>query len=406
MRFKDSKIYTTEKLSPRKEKTPEGFLLCKDVAISRTGNFEYSPEQSGIKPNAIGKCFVSRSEEELFNPETIASFEGKPVVIGHSEFVDPSNWQRRSIGVLKNVRRGEGERSDQLLADLLLTAQNGIDLVEGGTYEEVSCGYDAQVIDDGNGQGHIRGIVGNHLAIVKEGRCGSTCRIMDEKMTPSLKTMLRRFFKDGNEEGFNETLDTVEITAKDEEEAQPEKAEATATPEPEVSRLDAIEKQLASILEKFAEIDQRLNAPKEEHLADEEEPKEGEAEEEKKEEVADEDEEAVNPDEAKQVIADAEELCEGIQKPTADSKDGRFTVNMLERLKRNAIKKSGFNQFGDSVDGATGELLDAYFKGTLATARASKNPKFKIGDSKMTQPSGRKSNAELNAMYNKFWSNK
>ena len=128
MRFKDSKIYTTEKLSPRKEKTPEGFLLCKDVAISRTGNFEYSPEQSGIKPNAIGKCFVSRSEEELFNPETIASFEGKPVVIGHSEFVDPSNWQRRSIGVLKNVRRGEGERSDQLLADLLLTAQNGIDL--------------------------------------------------------------------------------------------------------------------------------------------------------------------------------------------------------------------------------------------------------------------------------------
>ena len=49
MRFKDgAEFYTVEQLSPRREKTPEGFLLCKDVPISRVGEFDYTPLETGI----------------------------------------------------------------------------------------------------------------------------------------------------------------------------------------------------------------------------------------------------------------------------------------------------------------------------------------------------------------------
>lgn len=397
MRFLDSKIFTVEKLSPRKEKTPEGFLLCKEVPISRTGGFEYSPGMCGLKPGADGRCIVSRTEEELFNPDTIASFEGKPVVIGHETFVDPSNWKSRSIGILKNVRRGEGDQSDQLLADLLITDQKGIDLVESGVYEEVSCGYDAQVVADGDGRGHIRGIVGNHLAIVKEGRCGSTCRIMDGKMTFSLKNKIRRLFRDGNEEGLNEVLDNVEVSEKDADESTPAA--------PETDKLSLIESQIAE-LQKAVQVIKAFMEKSTEEIADEDETEEEKKDGEEK-EVTDEDDDAkpVTEEEAQKTIADAEELCPGVKKPTADSKDG-FTVGTLERLKRNAIKQSGLREFADGIDSASGDLLDAYFKGALGIVRARNNPKaVQFGDS-ATPSRVVRTNKELNDSFKNFWNKK
>ena len=86
-KFKDGGVYTVEQIGPHRERTPEGYLLCRDVPISRVGDFEYTPLEAGIR-GVNGKVILTRSPEALFSPETIASFEGKPVVIGHDTFAD------------------------------------------------------------------------------------------------------------------------------------------------------------------------------------------------------------------------------------------------------------------------------------------------------------------------------
>ena len=248
MKFRDGSFYATEKVSPTRIKTPEGYLICQAVPISRVGEFEYSAlEVGGAVKGKGGKVIMTRTPEELFRPETIASFEGKPVVIGHARFADPQNINAISVGHVQNVRQGEGDQSGFLLADLFLDSQRGIDIVERGELEEVSCGYDARAIDDGDGRGHQEGIVGNHLALVKKARCGEACKIGDGSMSNTkmtLKQRIRRLFRDGDEDGLNEVLDESEVVAKDD--APP----APPADDPLVAlmeRLDKVEKLLAAM---------------------------------------------------------------------------------------------------------------------------------------------------------------
>lgn len=382
------------------EKTPEGFLLCRDVAISRTGTFDYSAVEGGIPAGEDGLVHLSRRPEDLFTADAIRSFEGKPVVIGHSTFVDPRNWKQRSIGIAQNVRRGEGENADKLLADLLITDQRGIDLVERGDMREVSCGYDAKPIDDGGGRGHQVGFVGNHVALVQQGRCGAACKIRDGAMT-NLKTALRRFFKDGDEEKFNEALDDLKI------EKVEEKVEEKAESKPEKSaeeRLDALEALVKGLMEKLAEkvVDEKKAEGEVEKKAEEVKAEEVKTEETK---VEDEDAKPVADEDAKACLDAAEEVCPGMKRPTADAKDGHFTAGALKRVKRQALKGAGVTAFGDAatLDGA---VLDTAFKAAVLMARSAKNPvpakaqTQTFGDSSLKS---RPSNGQLNSLYNNFW---
>ena len=65
---------------------PEGYLLCLNVPVARTGVQEYLPEELGITEGGVGPpgmIPVYRPEEEVFSPETIASFEGMAVTNDH-----------------------------------------------------------------------------------------------------------------------------------------------------------------------------------------------------------------------------------------------------------------------------------------------------------------------------------
>ena len=74
MKFKDGNFYAVERVSPRREKTPEGYLICKDVPISRVGEFEYTAlEMGGAVKGKGGKVIMTRTPEELFRPETKGS---------------------------------------------------------------------------------------------------------------------------------------------------------------------------------------------------------------------------------------------------------------------------------------------------------------------------------------------
>lgn len=172
---------STEKIGPTRSKTPEGFLLCENVPIARTGLQIYGPGETPVHPGPDGIIRIERLPEEVFRPETIASFAGKPVVNDHpATDVTPYNWRDLAVGVTLNPRRGVGVEDDILVADLLITDAAAIDAILAGK-REVSCGYDAEyvVMDAEQGRAKQTLIIGNHVALVDSGRCGPRCAIGD-----------------------------------------------------------------------------------------------------------------------------------------------------------------------------------------------------------------------------------
>ncbi len=178
------KYFAKTKLSENIHETPEGFLICIGVPIARTGEMVYGKDETPLEVGSDGKVIIQRDEKEVFRPETIASFEGKALTITHPvEFVSPKNWSMLAKGSLQNVRRAT-EKDDNgesvLLADVLIMDSVAINLVKNGL-REVSCGYEAEYIQTEEGKGKQTKIIGNHLALVEQGRAGSAYAINDHK---------------------------------------------------------------------------------------------------------------------------------------------------------------------------------------------------------------------------------
>jgi len=182
-----SGFFTNERIGPKRSLTPEGFLLCEDVPIARTGSQDYAYFELPELEAKDGVIVAERGADVLFAPETLASFEGKPVTIDHpSDFVTPANWKAVSVGHVRNVRRGEGEQSELMLADLLITDAEAIRRVQSDSFDaldQVSNGYDAGYEQIAPGRARQATIVGNHVALVKNARCGPVCSIGDSYPT-------------------------------------------------------------------------------------------------------------------------------------------------------------------------------------------------------------------------------
>ena len=173
-----SKAYFGSRISDHILKTPEGFLICKDVPIARTGTQQYRGCEFG-GPVADGIYNVQRPEAEVFDRAAVASFEGKPVCDEHpEEDVTPDNYGRYMKGVCRDVRRGDGDLSNCLVADLVIYDADLINKIEAGK-REISCGYDClwnPTSDSSYDQLEIRG---NHVAVVDKGRAGHKVAIRD-----------------------------------------------------------------------------------------------------------------------------------------------------------------------------------------------------------------------------------
>jgi hypothetical protein len=161
--------------------TPEGFLVCEGVPLARTGTQMYAAhELPGLTPGPDGRIIVERLADEVFDDDSVASFEGKPVTINHpSNFVTPDNWRRHAVGHVQNVRRGTGMESDLLLGDIIVKDAQAVRYAQQAL-PEVSKGYDADYAPSGISGKHIqRRIRGNHTALVPNGRAGQRCAIRD-----------------------------------------------------------------------------------------------------------------------------------------------------------------------------------------------------------------------------------
>jgi hypothetical protein len=195
-------------------RTPEGFLVCHNVPLARTGEQKYLGSEVGKPEQQI--VTVYRNEDEVFSRKTMASFEGKPVTDDHPpEFVLPENASGYSRGVGTNIRRGTGNESDLLIGDIIVYDAVLISEIEDGK-REISAGYycDYRECDGGLEQCNI---VCNHIAVVHNGRAGDRVAIKDEE---SIKNKKKRGKSMGKKKG--NILDRMFAAFVNDEDTTPE----------------------------------------------------------------------------------------------------------------------------------------------------------------------------------------
>lgn len=178
-----TEVFTIGQIGPKRKLLPNGSLLCEDVPIARLGWMVYGEGEVPLKADpSTRRIYVERTADELFRPETIGSFIGAPVTDGHpmegNRLVTPDNWKRLAGGFAVDVRQGEGDLADCIVADLIISDANLIADIQAGK-REVSCGYGAGYDQTVIGEGRQKNIIGNHIALVERGRCGPRCAIGD-----------------------------------------------------------------------------------------------------------------------------------------------------------------------------------------------------------------------------------
>lgn len=183
------KAYYGSQISDNMTKTPEGFLICHNVPIARTGIYKYLASEIGMDGDSI--VDVYREPEEVFDQRTLASFEGKAFTDTHPLVdVDTNNWSMLSKGEITNVRIGKGENSDKIVADILVRDPIVINEIESGAKREVSAGYTCEYVER-DGKVFQTKIRGNHVALVQEGRAGKAVCIKDEKIKNNKNSKLK-----------------------------------------------------------------------------------------------------------------------------------------------------------------------------------------------------------------------
>lgn len=251
------RFYAPIEFSKNLKETPEGFLVAEGVAIARLGVLEYLASEVPIEASDESEIIkVERGADVLFAPDTLASFEGKPITLDHpQDFVNSENWRALSVGVVQNVRA----LGDCLVADLLLTEKNAIKEIKNGEFRELSCGYDADYEQTGVGIGRQTRILGNHVALVRRGRCGAQCAIKDKAPFFDLghfvmKKMFGILNRDSESAEKREQVGDVENVENVEKQAQ-SIADVLGMV---LARLDALEAKIAEKQEMAA--DENLNA--------------------------------------------------------------------------------------------------------------------------------------------------
>lgn len=152
------------------EYTPEGFLIDHPIVTS-VGVFEYTNPDGSIRKEL-------RLPEHVFDEKSLATYEGKPVIITHDAGrVDKDNVGDEIVGTI--LSKGEPD-GDNVRAKIII---HDIDAVKKSNLRELSLGYDL-VLDETPGEWNGQQydaiqteIVINHLAIVREARAGEQARL-------------------------------------------------------------------------------------------------------------------------------------------------------------------------------------------------------------------------------------
>lgn len=190
------KFYDRTRVSSRTI-TKEGFLKA-TARVGRPGVQQYIkdidftgddlPENLRIKPSGT-VINIFRPPGEVFNADSMASFEGKPITNNHpiGAYVDSTNVKRLQVGFSQTVVKAKD--GEAIEATLIVQDKLAIKDVQDGK-DQISLGYEAMIewtpgVDEtyGTFDGVQRNIHGNHIAIVDRARAGTDFRLNDKQPT-------------------------------------------------------------------------------------------------------------------------------------------------------------------------------------------------------------------------------
>ncbi|MEP7561963.1 DUF2213 domain-containing protein [Acinetobacter baumannii] len=422
-----SNFYTTGQLGRTRETTPEGYLLCRDVPLARIGKLLYADGEVPVTADNSGLIIIERGEDVLFDPRTIASFEGKPVTDDHPKgWVTPENWKKLSNGTAHDVRRGEDEDSDCLVADLLITDKDMIDAVMKGKVE-ISLGYDADYTEISVGKGIQTNIFGNHIALVKKGRCGSRCKIGDSFMPKQSKGWLeslrkaKRTIDEALEKAKSTDEEDVE-TEDDDEDDDGKKTDAAINREL-LKTLKTVQTTVQTFDERLSNLEKKKTKDSESETEDDDEEDDGKGKEteddileaEQAQKLSEQGIQNHTGDSLQEVLSRAEVLVPGFKMPTFDSaNNGQAVLN----TKRNVLKQAYATEDGQKAlkpfVGATPNFdtmpaytVDAAFIGASELIKQQNNAAG-VRSGISTRDFGRApmTPAEMNKRNREYWANK
>ena len=150
--------------------TNEGFLVDTPI-LTCTGIFEYTNPDGSVRKEL-------RLPEEVFSKNSLASYEGSPIIISHDAgLITKDNAHENSIGTIltKGFRDGDNVRAKIVIHDTDEMKESGL--------KELSLGYNLDLDETPgvwNGQPYDavqRNIRINHLALVREARAGEQARL-------------------------------------------------------------------------------------------------------------------------------------------------------------------------------------------------------------------------------------
>jgi uncharacterized protein len=162
----------------------DGHLHVESVNISKANVCPYmgseipNGAELGLDPTRVYMLYRDAAELEASAP----TFENKQLMIKHVgvSALSPQEWL--TVGVVSGVHWS----APYLKARLTVWNQKGIDAIESKAQSELSSGYRYKAdmtpgtVDGVHYDGIMRSIVGNHVALVTEGRVGPDVFVTDE----------------------------------------------------------------------------------------------------------------------------------------------------------------------------------------------------------------------------------
>jgi hypothetical protein len=167
-----------------------GWITVYDNPLSKVGVFPYSGATVGGDPSKIYQVY--RPEEELSNPITIKSFTNIPWVDDHPGVLLGNSDEGLTPAEKKGIQGIIGEqvyfKDGILYGNIKIFSETLANLINSGK-KQLSVGYQCMyeiVSGVWNGIPYDaiqRQILGNHLALVQEGRMGKQVAVLDSHYT-------------------------------------------------------------------------------------------------------------------------------------------------------------------------------------------------------------------------------
>ena len=209
------------------EITANGFLNISGI-VTRTGIFKY-PDAKEYRP-----------PEEVFNKDSLKSMFAVPVTWEHPpDLITSENismYQKGFVASEPIVVDGDTNEGKVKLSSIIIQDKALIDEIVSKKISQFSLGYTCDLLEqngrfDGEDYDRIqKNIIYNHLAIVKDARCGDTCSII-KKDSKEMKVKKVSKKDCSCKETTSERKDTMEdIKEKMEEEKEEIKKDEEVVP--------------------------------------------------------------------------------------------------------------------------------------------------------------------------------